>query len=141
MISGADEWLPVFRSINHLGATMVRPLLLAMSEIKDPKEAQNGMAVVLRLVVRRIVAGNLGTGSIERMFSQAAYKTMHTGSATDSLGDLATINPPQYLFRSQAATRSLNPNTLGFLRHSGHLPIDHSRPNCFFASSQTSVCP
>lgn len=109
------DWLRVFSSLEDLGVISVRPMLLAISESERSSE---GMRKLLRLVVRRIVVGNLGTGNVERRFSEAARKIKLQGSWDESLRDLDDLNPSRGDFVEQLRKRSLNMGTLAFLRRS-----------------------
>ncbi len=107
--------LQVFSALNSLGVIAVRPLLLAIAEVPD---AMEGMDYILRLVVRRIVVGNLGTGNVERRFGEAARKIAETGNWQSIVGDLRDLNPPREDFVRQLTTRSFNKGVLAFLRRS-----------------------
>lgn len=115
-----DEQLGVFSALNRLGVISVRPMLLAISETPD---ATSGMTQLLRLVVRRIVVGNLGTGNVERRFGNAAQRISEDRSWTDVLAALGDLNPPRSDFVNQLERRSLNKNVLAFVRQS---VIQHS---------------
>ena len=109
------ETLRVFDALNDLNVLAVRPILLSVSKCPNPLE---GMTYVLRLVVRRIVVGNLGTGNVERRFGEAARRVRELGQwevLQDELGDL---NPTKDDFVAQIRKRSFNKGVLGFLRRS-----------------------
>lgn len=107
--------LGVFSALNSLNVLTVRPILLACSDVID---AQAGMEWILRLVVRRIVVGNLGTGNVERRLGEAA-KAIHDANNWQVMIDLLRdLNPPKDDFVSQLKKRSLNKNVLTFLRRS-----------------------
>lgn len=112
--SEADA-LKVFSALNSLGVIAVRPMLLAISKVPD---AMEGMDYVLRLVVRRIVVGNLGTGNVERRFGEAALKIARTGDWRSVVGDLRDLNPSRGDFVRQLTTRSFNKGVLAFVRRS-----------------------
>ena len=107
--------LKIFSALNDLGVIAVRPLLLA---IADAPDSSNGMDYILRLVVRRIIVGNLGTGNVERRFGEAARKINDTGSWKTIVGDLRDLNPPRSDFVRQLRTRSFNKGVLSFIRRS-----------------------
>ena len=107
--------LKVFSALNSLGVIAVRPMLLAIAEVP---EALRGMEYVLRLVVRRIIVGNLGTGNVERRFGEAAKKIAETGRWQSVVGDLRDLNPERSDFVSQLQKRSFNKNVLAFMRRS-----------------------
>ncbi|WP_170432153.1 DUF262 domain-containing protein [Ruegeria arenilitoris] len=116
-VSGPVEGkaLEVFAALNSLNVLTVRPILLALFDLQDPHP---GMDYLLRLVVRRIVVGNLGTGNIERRFSEAAKKIWETKDWTALSQDLADLNPPKDEFIGQLRKRSFNKGTLTFVRRS-----------------------
>ena len=107
--------LEVFSALNSLNVLTVRPLLIAISDVADAVE---GMDYILRLVVRRIVVGNLGTGNIERRFGEAARKIARTGSWASAIEDLRDLDPPREFFEQQLKSRSLNKGVLSFVRRS-----------------------
>jgi hypothetical protein len=109
------EALRIFSALNMLGVIAVRPILLACFETEGSVE---GMKYILRLVVRRIVVGNLGTGNVERKFGEAAKKIKEAGVWTSMIGVLRDINPTRDHFVQQLTTRSLNRQTLDFMRRS-----------------------
>lgn len=107
--------LETFAALNSLNVLTVRPILLALFDLDDPKP---GLDYLLRLVVRRIVVGNLGTGNIERRFSETARKIWETKDWTALSHDLADLNPPKDEFVNQLRKRSFNKGTLTFVRRS-----------------------
>ncbi len=107
--------LETFSALNSLNVLTVRPLLLALFDLEN---SQQGLDYLLRLVVRRIVVGNLGTGNIERRFSEAARKIWETKDWTSLSHDLADLNPPKDEFINQLRKRSFNKGTLTFVRRS-----------------------
>ena len=109
------EALGVFSALNSLSVLTVRPILLACSGVPD---AQTGMEWILKLVVRRIVVGNLGTGNVERRLGEAA-KAIHYANNWQIMVDLLRdLNPSRDDFISQIKKRSLNKQVLTFLRRS-----------------------
>ncbi len=109
------EQLGIFSALSRLAVISVRPILLAMS---DTSEADAGMEQLLKLVVRRMVVGNLGTGNVERRFGQVAQRISDDGDWRSALSSLADLNPDREEFRNQLQRRSLNKNVLAFLRQS-----------------------
>lgn len=107
--------LGVFAALNSLGVIAVRPLLLAISDLQNSSE---GMDYVLRLVVRRIVVGNLGTGNVERRLSEAARKIHDAGDWRAIIDDFRDLNPTREEFVSQLKKRAFNKGVLTFLRRS-----------------------
>jgi len=109
------EALGIFAALNNLGVIAVRPILLAVSEGQD---SLNGMRYVLRLVVRRIVVGGLGTGNVERRFGEAAKGVFESGSWKILERNLRDLNPGKEDFVDQLRRRSFSKSILAFLRRS-----------------------
>lgn len=109
------EMLNIFSSLNQLGVIAVRPLLLAISNAQDDLE---GMRYILRLVVRRIVVGSLGTGNVERRLGDAAKSISDNKNWHTVESDLKDLNPSRQEFIDQVARRSFSKNTLSFIRSS-----------------------
>ena len=107
--------LQTFAAFNSLAVIAVRPILLALYGTAGATE---GMDFLLRLVVRRIVVGNLGTGNVERRLGEAARAVSDTGDWTVLTNDLSDLNPSEDEFREQLRKRSFNKNTLAFMRRS-----------------------
>ena len=109
------DTLGVFSALNSLSVLTVRPILIACSEVPD---SQAGMEWILKLVVRRIVVGNLGTGNVERRLGEAA-KAIHDAKSWSVMVDLLQdLNPPREDFVKQLKTRSFNKQVLTFLKRS-----------------------
>lgn len=107
--------LDIFVALNDLGVTAVRPLMLAISKTEN---AVVGMQHVLRLIVKRMIVGNLGASSVERKFADAAksvYAQKTWQSGTDSLSEMEHSRQD---FVSQLTKRSYNVGTLAFIRRS-----------------------
>lgn len=111
----SDENLKVFAALNALNVIAVRPILLATSPLVD---SQEGLENTLKLVVRRIVVGNLGTGNVERRLAEVAKKIHVNKDWAPLLEDLKDLNPTKDEFIEKLRQRSLNKNTLAFLRRS-----------------------
>lgn len=109
------EMLPLFKALNSLGVIAVRPILLAIADTPDPIE---GMRYVLKLVVRRIVVGNLGTGNVERRFGEVARKIKEEGDWSVVRRDLRDLDPTSDEFIEQLSKRSFNKSVLMFIRRS-----------------------
>jgi hypothetical protein len=109
------EALKIFSALNTLGIVSLRPILLAMAKLPG---ALDGMKYLLKLVVRRMVLGNLGMGSVERRFGDAARKVREANSWQLLEGELKDLNPSREDFTKQLRVRSFNKGTLGFLRRS-----------------------
>ncbi|WP_316201320.1 MULTISPECIES: DUF262 domain-containing protein [unclassified Bradyrhizobium] len=114
------ESLQIFAALNALDVIAVRPILLAIAHTKglSAKEQLDGMSYVLRLVVRRIVVGNLGTGNVERRFGEAASNVFSERNWKVLIDDLGDLNPSKGDFIDQLGRRSFNKGTLSFLRRS-----------------------
>lgn len=110
-----SEALRIFAALNSLNVIAVRPILLAMAETPDPIE---GMKYILRLVVRRIIVGNLGTGNVERRFGEAARRVREENQWTAAIRQLEDLNPPRDAFVDQLHKRSFNKSVLAFMRRS-----------------------
>lgn len=111
----SDENLRVFGALNALNVIAIRPILLATSPLGN---GQEGLENTLKLVVRRIVVGNLGTGNVERRLAEVAKKIHAAQDWTPLLEDLKDLNPTREEFVDKLRQRSLNKNTLSFLRRS-----------------------
>ena len=112
----ADDFaLRVFLALNQLNVITVRPLMMAISDLVDPRE---GLEYVLKLVVRRMVVGTLGTGNIERRFSDAARRVADEKTWTFLEAEFADLNPSKEEFVNKLEKRSFNKGTLTFLRSS-----------------------
>lgn len=109
------EALKIFSALNSLGVISVRPILLAMASTPNALE---GMLYILRLVVRRIVVGTLGTGNVERRFGEAAKRVHDESDWRGIQEDLADLIPTKEEFEEQLRKRSLNKAVLTFLRRS-----------------------
>lgn len=107
--------LGTFLAFNSLGVMSVRPVLMAMAGKKD---AAGGMEELLKLVVRRIVVGNLGTGNVERKIGEAARRVSESGDCYEALEELDELNPGVDEFREQLRKRSFNKSVLAFMRRS-----------------------
>lgn len=109
------EALKIFAAFNSLGVIAVRPLLLA---IFGTENSLDGMRYILKLVVRRMVVANLGTGTIDRRFGEAA-KNVHDSKDWHVLEDeLMDLNPSRENFVDKISKRSFSKGMLTFLRSS-----------------------
>ena len=107
--------LRVFAALNSLGVITVRPILLAMSDLPD---ALDGMRFILKLVVSRVVVGNLGTGNVERRFGEAARKISETRRWDSIVDDLSDLIPNDDDFKRELERRTLGKSVLEFVRRS-----------------------
>ena len=110
-----QEALKIFSALNSLNVIAVRPILLALADV--PRSLQ-GMNYVLRLVLRRIAVGGLGTGNVERRFGESAkgVQQEHTWKVLES--ELRDLNPTRDDFVEQVKKRSFTKVVLAFLRRS-----------------------
>jgi hypothetical protein len=109
------EELQFYAAFNSLGVITVRPILLALRDTADPQE---GLDFLLRLVVRRMVVGNLGTGNVERRLSEAACSIKKNGTWAPLRDELLDLNPTREEFIEQLRKRSFNKGLLTFVRRS-----------------------
>lgn len=116
----SDFALEVFSALNELGVMSVRPLLLAIHKIPDSQAAYES---VLRLVVLRMVVGNLGTGNVERRLGEAARRIAEDRSWTGAEKDLSDLIPAKEDFVDKLVRRSLSKGMLAYVRRS---VIEHS---------------
>lgn len=107
--------LSIFSVLKHVGVASVRPVLLALTSTPN---AEEGMGVLLRQVIRRMVVGNLSTGSIERRFGQAAQEIARVGTWADALADLDDLSDSADEFEERLVTRSMNKQLLALIRAS-----------------------
>ena len=107
--------LGVFGALNRLNVITVRPLMMAMIQAND---TDDGLQRLLRLVVKRIVVGNLGTGNIERRFAEAARKVHQSRTWHDALAELGDLVPDEELFRETLKKRTLNKGVMGYIKNS-----------------------
>lgn len=112
----ADEnALRVFSALNDINVMTVRPILLALSGQPD---SEQGFDYILRLVVRRIIVGSLGTGNIERRFSEAARLVYKQGSWIVLKENLEDLNPTREEFVGRIRKRPFSKNVLTFVQRS-----------------------
>ncbi|GMA91942.1 DUF262 domain-containing protein [Homoserinibacter gongjuensis] len=112
----SDRLLGVVSAFDLLGLRGVRPMLMAIAR---SAEADTGGIELLRLVVKRVVVGNFGTGNIERRFSNAAHAVWReNGEWRAGLETLADLEPERAEFEAKLRDRSFNKDVLLFLRSS-----------------------
>ncbi len=109
------DQLQFYAAFNSLGVITVRPILLALQGIPQPHQ---GLDFLLRLVVRRIVVGNLGTGNVERRLSETARRIKVAGDWGPLQEDLLDLNPNREEYVEQLRKRSFNKGLLTFIRRS-----------------------
>lgn len=110
-----ESALAVFRALNRLNVITVRPLMMA---IVASANSDAGLRHLLKLVTRRVVVGNLGTGNIERRFSEAARKVHASGVWEGALEEIMDLSPDRDYFIDRLIKRSLNKSVLGFIKNS-----------------------
>ncbi|KJY50820.1 DUF262 domain-containing protein [Bifidobacterium mellis] len=110
-----DYQASIYTILNRLNVTSIRPILLALTNTKNPDA---GASSLLRLVVRRISVGSLGTGNVERRFSEAAKKIFLEHSWEAAFEDLSDLVPSREQFCEQVLSRTLGKNILQVLEAS-----------------------
>lgn len=108
-----DEELGVFRALDDLGVTAVRPLMMALHYSDNPVA---GMRRVLKIIVHRMIVGTLGTSSIERKFAESALQVYVTRNSLVGIQAIEDIDPALDDFESQLIRRGLNRGLLSFIR-------------------------
>lgn len=111
---GSDTALSVFAALNKLNVITVRPLMIAMVDTQD---GDHGLEQLLKLVTRRVVVGNLGTGNIERRFAEAARKVSLSGSWQAPLDELSDLSPEKAAFQEGLQKRTLGKSVLTYLKN------------------------
>lgn len=107
--------LKVYEAFNRLNIITLRPLMMAIMETNAVDE---GLGYLLKLAVKRIIVSNLGTGNVERRFSEAAKKVYDLKSLDSVMNDLTDLSPSLETFSAVLLTKSLNKNILSFIRDS-----------------------
>lgn len=110
-----DYQASIYTILNRLNVISIRPILLALTNTKNPDE---GASSLLRLVVRRISVGSLGTGNVERRFSEAAKRIFSERRWEAAFEDLSDLVPSKEQFYEQVLSRTLGKNTLQVLEAS-----------------------
>lgn len=110
-----EETLKIFSALNDLGVISVRPLMLSILQAPD---SLGGLREVLKLTVRRMVVGNLGTGNVERRFGETAKAIFDSKDWSVLHRELNDLNPRAPEFVDQLTKRALNKSVLFFIRHS-----------------------
>ncbi|MFT8356346.1 MAG: DUF262 domain-containing protein [Bifidobacterium aquikefiri] len=110
-----DYQASIYTVLNKLNVISIRPILLALTNTENPDE---GASTLLRLVVRRISVGSLGTGNVERRFSEAAKRIYSERTWEAAFADLSDLVPSREQFSEQVLSRALGKNTLHVLQAS-----------------------
>jgi len=111
----SDAELAVYSVLNRLNVISIRPVILALANAQNGIE---GLRQLLRLVVRRVVVGNLGTGNVERRFGQVAQRIARESAWEPAFEMLRDLNPTEAEFRNQVHRRGLNRGVLTVIRQS-----------------------
>ena len=114
------EKIKIFKAFNDLGVIAVRPILLSISKISNNNEANKleGMKHILKLVVRRMVVGPLGTGSVEKRFGETARKILDENKWEFVNRDFDDLNQDRDTFINQLKRRPINKRIATFMRRS-----------------------
>ena len=110
--------LELFKAFNSLGLESVRPILLSLCDMKDQRRSVEGMERLLKLVVRKMVAENIGVGKVENQFCLAAKTVSETGNWDCFNVILASFDIDQDTFIKRLRTRVISAKTLEFVRRS-----------------------
>jgi hypothetical protein len=97
-------------TINALQMVQIRPLLLAVLRQFSKSEAEKALRLMLAWVVRFLVVGGLGGGTLERHYSDRA-KGVREGkvkTAKDLAKAMASVVPTDRLFEKEFATASVS---------------------------------
>ena len=113
--------LELFKAFNSLGLESVRPILLSLCDMKDQRRAVKGMERLLSLVVRKMVAENIGVGKVENQFCLTAKTVSETGNWDCFNVILASFDIDRDTFVKRLQTRTISSNTLEFVRRSALL--------------------
>lgn len=107
--------LLAYAAFNDLGVMTMRPVMLALGGHDNELE---GLNFALSIVVRRIVVGNLGTGNVERRFSEAAREFNETQDLNVLRGELSDLSPSKDEFVDRISSRPMSKSVLSFIRRS-----------------------
>ena len=108
----------IISAFNSIGIITVRPILIALYEMENKKLGTQGMEELLRLVVRRMVVGNIGAGLVESQFGDVAKIISDTGDWKCFYDSLTDFNQSKESFIDHLTKRSFNKRTLTFIRQS-----------------------
>lgn len=100
-------------TINLLGMTQIRPLLLAILEKFDAANVKKAFEKLVNAAVRFQIVGGLGGGSLERMYAETA-KSVSDGLISNTPQLLSAFNslPTDSLFEQAFATASISKQSL-----------------------------
>jgi hypothetical protein len=111
----SEKQLKIFASLNQLNVIALRPILLAGQSSNAPDDVAE---FALKLAIRRMVVGNLGTGNVERRFGDAARDIRGSGNVASLTRQLSDLNPKPEEFAERLKSRTLNKGLLSYLRRS-----------------------
>ena len=108
------------RTLLHLGMKPLRPLMLSISGLFDPKEADHALKMLVNISVRYLITGGARSGSVEKAMGKAAKEIsdneIHTG--TELLQSIDNVVPKdqEFLEAFRVATVSQAPLARYYLR-------------------------
>ncbi|AVS90638.1 hypothetical protein C8246_00780 [Paracidovorax avenae] len=112
----AGRILSCVSTFNHLGVVSVRPIILALIAVKK-EDALPYIEDLLKLIVMRMVVGNIGTGNIERIFGESARK-IYSQQVDEGMSALLRLKPSVNDFREKIVRRSFKKSFLLYLKKS-----------------------
>jgi hypothetical protein len=110
-----DAMMKAFAVLDTLNLRTVRPLFLAAAGMPEFEVA---LAALMKIVVPRIATGSFGTGSTERLISQAAQEIFTTGVWEKPLEHLEELRPKQSEFLDRVEHRGMSKGVQFVLRAS-----------------------
>lgn len=102
------------RTLNALGITRIRPLLLAVCDTFEPAEVKKTLKLVLSWGVRFIIVGGLGAGTLEEKYSNTAVaiRAGRIKTTAQLKKEMNGIIPSDAEFQSVFASASLTKASL-----------------------------
>lgn len=100
-------------SLNLLGMTQIRPLLMAILEKFSPKDTVSSFELLVAIAVRFQIVGGVGGGTLERYYSETA-KSISESKITDVQGIKAafTTAPTDSAFEQAFAVATISKQNL-----------------------------
>lgn len=100
-------------SLNLLGMTQIRPLLMAILEKFPPKDTVSSFELLVAIAVRFQIVGGVGGGTLERFYSETA-KSISESKITDVQGIKAafTTVPTDSAFEQAFAVATISKQNL-----------------------------
>jgi hypothetical protein len=119
-------------TLNQLGITRIRPLILAVLDQFSIPEAKKALNLMVSWAVRFMVVGGLGTGTLEERYSERANE-IHTGAiknASDLRSAMEKLVPSDTRFQEAFAHVSFSKSNLAryFLRVLERAANDEDQP-------------